>query len=175
MTYEQKQARKQKDKEYRQRKKNPLTDEQKQQLLIQKAEARKQKLREYSKRYREKNPKPSLEERRIKRLEAKKAMKEQKKIEQKLRNNAKRKPTLAQLGIEPKPRKSLTPKPVRIPKKHKHIMRPMQKIREQGKVLPTINHDLSTKVKLHIPELRLDVFINPGQDIEAVRQKYLKR
>lgn len=92
-------------------------------------------------------------------------------------NNAKRKPTLAQLGIEAKPRgrKAFLPKPVRTPQKHKHIMRPMQKIKERAKVLQTIQHDLSKKVKLHIPELRMDVYINPGQDIEAVRQKYLKR
>lgn len=44
-----------------------------------------------------------------------------------------------------------------------------------GKVLPTRQQDLSNKIPFVIPELRLTVYINPGQDTEAVRNKYLKK
>lgn len=43
-----------------------------------------------------------------------------------------------------------------------------------GKVLPTMKQDLSKKVKLLIPELRLTVYITKDQDPEQIRKKYLR-
>lgn len=153
-TEEEKEARRLWQISYRARGKKGLTLEQKLELRAAKRLAAKQELEEIKL------------AKRAERLAAKKE-----------KDNARRKPTKAQLGLVAKPRgrKSILPKPTRTPQKHKHIMRPMQKIKEKAKVLPTIHHDLSQKVKLHIPELRMDVYINPGQDIEAVRAKYLNR
>jgi len=67
------------------------------------------------------------------------------------------------------------PKPSPVRPKHKQPLRPLQKIRERERVLPTLSQDLSKLIKLHIPELRMDVFIRPDQDPEAVRQKYLSK
>jgi len=112
------------------------------------------------------------------RLEAKKLermkLSQEKKELRRLKNNAKRRPTLAQRGIEAKKRgrKPIPKPPVQ---KHKHILRPLQKIKEQRNVIPTMQQDLSNKVPFIIPELKLTVFINPGQDTEAVRNKYLKK
>lgn len=113
------------------------------------------------------------------RLDAKRELSQRLRAEKKearrIVNNAKRKPTKAQLGIEVKPRgrkQSIFAKP---PTKVKAKLKPMKVStpKSVGRIFPTLNQDLSTKIKLHIPELRMDVYIRPDQDIDLVRKKYL--
>lgn len=60
-------------------------------------------------------------------------------------------------------------KPIKVPRKL-----PMDKIKQQVKGFKTLKQDLSKLIPLFIPELKLTVYVKPGQDIELIRKKYLK-
>lgn len=107
------------------------------------------------------------------REEKAKARKEERRIKDAERYKAKR----LQMGLTQPLKRGRKPidKPVVVRPKHKQPLRPLQKIREEAKVFATREQDLSNKIKLHIPELRMDVFIRKDQDPELIRQKFLSR
>ncbi len=77
-------------------------------------------------------------------------------------------------GVQPRtiaPRKKVVPE--RLTKKAVKIN--YNTSAAKPKPYQTMDHDLSQKVAVNIPKLRMTVYVAPGADVEQIRAKYLNR